>query len=69
MRQVVHVRRAVKPRCDLRHAPSLTPGSAPASGDRIGWSWAVLGFDQEVPKCMGTAPMLRLDKGGYTVRD
>ncbi|MGW4469731.1 hypothetical protein ACWENQ_08670 [Nonomuraea sp. NPDC004354] len=37
--------------------------------DRLGWSWAVLGFEQELPICMGTAPILPLSKGGYTVRD
>ena len=37
--------------------------------DKIGWSWAVAGFDQELPMCTGTVPFFRTAHGDYVVSD
>lgn len=37
--------------------------------DRIGWSWATAGFDQDVPLCTSTAPFFELEHGQFRVHD
>lgn len=36
--------------------------------DRVGWSWGVAGFDQDVPQCLSTAPFFKTTRGDFRVR-
>ncbi|MCP2261036.1 hypothetical protein LX15_004756 [Streptoalloteichus tenebrarius] len=36
--------------------------------DRVGWSWAVNGFEESAPRCSGPAPFYKIEEGGYVVR-
>ncbi|MER7858509.1 hypothetical protein ABTX61_05360 [Amycolatopsis japonica] len=40
----------------------------PGGHDRIGWSWAVGGFDQDVLRCTAPIPFFETSTGGYLVR-
>lgn len=35
--------------------------------DRIGWSWLVMGFFQDVPGCLSTAPFFEVTRGRFSV--
>lgn len=37
--------------------------------DRIGWSWAVTGFEGDVSPCMSTAPFFEVERGWFAVHD
>ncbi|OXM44150.1 hypothetical protein CFP71_40890 [Amycolatopsis thailandensis] len=40
----------------------------PRGHDRIGWSWAYGGIEQDVLPCTGPVPFFQTSTGGYTVR-
>lgn len=53
----------------IGHRVGISIRDVPGGQDKIGWSWAVVGFDQELPRGTGTIPSFQTTHGDYIIRD